>query len=133
MYATLKDGMKFANEDTTVAGSSLSQKEFLLSDLDTVNRYVLDKPNIATITAVKVSDSSQTTDVAGDLTANSELSSFVSSGKLRFTCDDLGSSNKRFIVSQDCDATDSGITKKSIYELKDVTTYLATLTLDTSA
>jgi len=125
--------MKFANEDTKVAGSELSQKEFLLSGMDTVNRYVLDKPNIASITKVKVSDSSQATDAAGDLTANSELSSFVSNGKLRFTCDDLASSNKRFIVSADCDATDSGVAKKSIYELKDVATYIATLTLNTSA
>jgi len=116
-----------------VAGSTLTQKDFILSDMDTVNRFVLDNPNIATITKVTSSDSSQVTDAAGDLTAVTPLSSFVQSGKLRFTCDDLATNNKRFIVSQDCDTTDSGVAKKSIYDLKDVATYIATLTLDTSA
>lgn len=105
-----------------MAGSTLTQKDFILSDMNTVNRFVLDNPNIATITKVTSSDSSQVTDAAGDLTAVTPLSSFVQSGKLRFTCDDLATNNKRFIVSQDCDTTDSGVAKKSIYDLKDVAT-----------
>jgi len=97
-----------------VAGSDLTQKEFILSDIDTVNRFVLENPNIATITTVTQSDSSQATDSAGDLTALTELSSLVQGGKLRFTCDDLATGDKRFIVSQDCQSTDSTVAQKSI-------------------
>lgn len=122
--------MSFQNETSTVAGSTLTQKDFMLSDLDTVNRFILANPKIATISAT--ASGATVTDVAGDLSANTELSSFVTSGKLRFTCDSLTGGFKRFVVSQDCASTDAGVTIKNIYDMQDVATDVAALTLDTT-
>lgn len=123
--------MSFQNETSTVAGSTLTQKDFMLSDLDTVNRFILANPKIATISAT--ASGATVTDVAGDLSANTELSSFVTSGKLRFTCDNLVSGNKNFVVSEDCASTDAGVTIKNIYDMKDVATDVAALTLDNTS
>lgn len=124
--------MSFQNETSTVAGSTLTQKDFMLSDLDTVNRFILANPKIATITAAATGGAT-VTDVAGDLSANTELSSFVTSGKLRFTCDTLAVPAKRFVVSEDCASTDAGVTIKNIYDMKDVATDVAALTLDNTS
>jgi hypothetical protein len=123
--------MSFQNETSTVAGSTLTQKDFMLSDLDTVNRFILANPKIATISAT--ASGATVTDVAGDLSANTELSSFVTSGKLRFTCDTLAAPTKRFVVSEDCASTDAGVTIKNIYDMQDVATDVAALTLDTTS
>lgn len=123
--------MSFQNETSTVAGSTLTQKDFMLSDLDTVNRFILANPKIATISAT--ASGATVTDVAGDLSANTELSSFVTSGKLRFTCDTLAVPAKRFVVSEDCASTDAGVTIKNIYDMKDVATDVGALTLNNTS
>lgn len=96
-------------------------------------------PKYATVTELNYDVGTSTasivgSDLAKDLTSLTELSSSLTTvGKLVFTCDDVVNSNKRFVVSEDCATTHSGVTIKSIYDLKDVATELAALTLDDTA
>jgi len=98
------------------------QKNLAMSGIDTVNRFLLNSAKYATVTEVLVSNSSQQTDIALDLTTNSNLSSYQTGGQIRFECEDVDTGEKRFVVSEDCATTDTGVTIKNIYELYDIET-----------
>ena len=80
-------------------------KNLAMTNIDLVNRFLLNNAKWATVTEILLSNSSKQTDIALDLTANSNLSSYQSSGKVRFTCDDVDTGDKRFVVSEDCELT----------------------------
>lgn len=86
------------------------------------------------MTEILTSNSTQLTDIAYDLTSNSNLTSFLDqSGTIRFTCNDVDSNELRFVVSEDCATTDPGVTIKNIYDLSSVASHISALTLNTSA
>lgn len=125
MYADLNTNMTFRNETNNIVltdGSSVTQKEFIMSDLSSVNLFLKSNPKYATSTEI---DNATSATVGTDLFLDlSTISLPMLNGKIRFTCDDVGTSFKRFIVSEDCATTDNGVTIKSIHELKDVTSAL---------
>jgi hypothetical protein len=102
-----------------------------MSSLDTVNRFLFENADYATITETLVSNSTTNTDAVASLKNNAVASTYITNGKVRFTCD--SSSNKRFIVSQDCATTDPGVTIKPINQFDNVATDISGVTLDNSS
>lgn len=133
MYSTFNDELNFTNEtDTiTVNGNTVTKKAFTLSDIDTVNRFLKSDAKYATVIETDVAASTSVTDSVAALADNSIASTYISSDKMKFTCDDAAG-NKRFIVSENCAVTDPGVTIKAINTLKDVETDVAALTLNTT-
>jgi len=112
--------MNFRNENQNIEisfGKSNTHKQFIMSDLSSINVFLKNNPKYSTVTETIQSNSAKETDLFRDI---STLGAPKLYGKIRFTCDDASNSFKRFVVSEDCDATDKGATIKSIYELKDV-------------
>lgn len=92
-------------------GKSTTQKNFIMSDLSSVNLFLKSNPKYSTVTETIQSNLAKETDLFKDI---STLGAPMLNGKIRFTCDDASTSLKRFIVSEDCASTDNGVTIKSI-------------------
>jgi hypothetical protein len=125
--------LNFRNESDTITvnGTAVTKKEFTLSDIDTVNRFLKSDAKYATVIETDVGAGTTATDSVAALADNSIASTFISSDKMRFTCED-SSGNKRFVVSENCAVTDPGVTSKAINKFGDVATDVAALTLNTS-
>lgn len=133
MYQDFNTNMNFRKESSTinVNGSSKSLKKFIMSSIDTVNRFIYENAEYTTITETDIGTSTSATDAVKSLADISVASSYLSNDRVRFTCD--STTNKRFIVSQDCATTDPGVTIKPINQFNDVANDLLSVTLDNTS